>query len=125
LITDEDVVIILLIAFPSFAIAGLTIVHWLASKKFKVLARQPSLGIKLEEYNGIASVRLKACVYSSLLVAAGLLFTNHEFFGIYFGVIILWSILFVWPSPRRVCKDLRLKRDEEKMVMTKGEAFKG
>jgi hypothetical protein len=56
-------------------------------------------------------------------MAAGLYFTSHEFFGIYFGVIILWSV-FIWPSPRRVCKDLKLKRDEEKMVMTKGEAFK-
>lgn len=123
-ITDEGAVIILLVTFPALAILGLTIVHWLAFKKFQVLARQQSLGVKLEEYYSIASMRLKSCVYSSLLIAAGLFFTNHEFFGIYFGAIILWSILFVWPSPRRVCKDLKLKRDEEKMVMTKGDAFK-
>ncbi len=124
LITDEGAVIILLVTFPALALLGLTIVHWLASKKFLILARQQSLGIKLEEYHSIASMRLKSCVYSSLLIAAGLFITNHEFFGIYFGLIILWSLIFVWPSPRRVCKDLKLKRDEAKMVMTKGDAFK-
>ena len=124
LIADEGAVFVLLVTFPSLAIAGLTIVHWLAAKKFSVLARQPSLGVRLEEYYSIASMRLKSCVYASLLMGAGLFFTNHEYFGIYFGVIILWSIVFVWPSPGRVCIDLKLKRDEEKMVMTKGEAFK-
>lgn len=124
LLTDHDAVMILLIAFPCLSVIGLTIVHWLTRKKFSALARQPSLGIKLEEYSSVASMRLKSCVYASLFMGVGLFFTNHEYFAIYFGVIILWSLIFVWPSPRRVCKDLKLKRDEEKMVMTKGDAFK-
>jgi hypothetical protein len=123
LITDESAVMILIIVFPSLVVIGLTIVHWLTAKRFSVLAKQVGLGRKLEEYDLIAVVRIRACVYSSLIMAAGLFFTNHEFFGIYFGVIILWSI-FIWPFPRRVCYDLKLKRDEAKMVLTKGDAFK-
>jgi len=38
-------------------------------------------------------------------------------------LILVW--LYVqWPSPKRVSKDLELRGDEEKMVLTKGEAFK-
>ncbi len=122
-ITDKDAVQILVVTFPILAVIALTIVHWSASVRLKVLSREPSLGIKLEEYPSAASLRLKGCVFSSLLMAVGLFFTNHQYFGIYFGLIILW-VGFIWPSPRRVCKDLRLKRDEAELVRSKGEAFK-
>jgi hypothetical protein len=121
-ITDVDAVQILVITFPTLALLALTIVHWSASARLKALSREPSLGIKLEEYLSAASLRLKGCVFSSVLMAVGLFFTNHQYFGIYFGVIILWVIV-IWPSPRRVCKDLRLRKDEAELVRSKGEAF--
>ncbi len=121
-ITDDDAVQILVVTFPILALIALTIVHWSASARLKALSREPSLGIKLEDYLSAASLRLKGCVFSSLLMAVGLFFTNHQYFGIYFGLIILWVIV-IWPSPRRVCKDLKLKRDEEELVRSKGEAF--
>lgn len=121
-ITDDGAVLILVVTFPILALIALTIVHWSANVRLKVLSREVSLGIKLEDYPSAASLRLRGCVFSSLLMAVGLFFTNHQYFGIYFGLIILWVVV-IWPSPRRVCKDLRLRRDEEELVRSKGEAF--
>src|SRR5258706_12609351 len=77
-ITDEDAVKILIVTFPLLALLALTIVHWSAGVRFKVLSRQQSLGVKLEEYYSIASMRLKGCVFSSFLMSVGLFFTNHQ-----------------------------------------------
>jgi hypothetical protein len=56
-------------------------------------------------------------------MAAGLFLTGSEWFAIYFLGLVVW-LVFQWPSPRRVSKDLKLRGDEKQMVLTKGEAFK-
>jgi hypothetical protein len=55
-------------------------------------------------------------------MAAGLYLTGSELFTLYF-LFILLLLYFQWPTPYRVSKDLKLKSDEEKMVLTKGDAF--
>jgi hypothetical protein len=62
-------------------------------------------------------------VWVSFLLAIGFFLTSDERFSIYFAVIIIWCA-WQWPTPRRVAGDLKLKGDERKMVLTKGEAFK-
>jgi len=122
-IQTEKVQLIILVSFPILAILDLTIVHWVVRKRFLVLRKEISLGIRLEKYFSIASIRISAIVATSLFMAAGLYLTGHEYFTIYFLLILVW--LYVqWPSPKRVSKDLELRGDEEKMVLTKGEAFK-
>ena len=59
----------------------------------------------------------------SVLMAIGLALTSHAYFTIYFSISLLW-LFFIWPTPSRVSKDLKLKGDEKKMVLTKGEAFR-
>jgi hypothetical protein len=87
------------------------------------LANEVSLGIKLEKYFAAVTPRMSAVVATTLFMAAGLYITTHELFTIYFLLLVIW-LAFYWPTPRRVSKDLKLKGDEETMVLTKGEAFK-
>jgi hypothetical protein len=122
-IQSEQVTKFILILFPVLAFLDLTIVHWVVGRRLSKLSQEPSLGVRLEKYVSMATIRISASVATSLFMAAGLYMTNHEYFSIYFLVIILWTA-YHWPTPKRVCRDYKLKGDEEKMVMTKGDAFK-
>jgi hypothetical protein len=121
-IQTEQVIKIILISFPAIAILDLTIVHLVVVKRFALLTKEVSLGIRLEKYFSIAFLRISAVVATSLFMAAGLYLTGSELFTLYFLVILLWLYIY-WPSPQRVSKDLKLRGDEEKMVLTKGDAF--
>lgn len=122
-IQSELVERIILIAFPILAIIDLTIVHLVVRRKFLLLNREISLGVRLEKYFSVAVIRLSAIVATSLFMAAGLFLTGSEWFAIFFLVLVIW-LAFQWPTPQRVSKDLKLRGDEEQMVLTKGEAFK-
>lgn len=121
-IVDEDIILILLICLPIIVVVWLTIVHLRCAKKFKQIAEEPSLGKKLEDYYPVAQQKVNSMVFTSFLLAFAFLFTAHAWFSIYFGVVVLWVIL-QWPSPRRVCRQLKLRGDEREMVRTRGTAF--
>jgi len=123
IIQDEQMIMIILIAFPILSIINLTIVHLVVATRFKALLPEPSLGIRLEKYFSVGFIRLAALASDSVLMAVGLALTGHAYFTIYFSVLLLW-LFFIWPIPKRVSKDLQLKGDEKKMVLTKGEAFR-
>jgi hypothetical protein len=122
-IEGETVLQVILISFPALAILDLTIVHLVVRKRLAVLAKEVSLGIKLEKYFAAVTPRISAVVATALFMAAGLYITTHELFTVYFLLLIVW-LFFQWPTPRKVSRDLKLKGDEETMVLTKGEAFK-
>lgn len=122
-IESETVLQIILISFPALVILDLTIVHLVVRKRLALLAKEVSLGIKLEKYFAAITPRISAVVATALFMAAGLFITTHELFVIYFLLLVAW-LVFQWPTPRRVSGDLKLRGDEETMVLTKGEAFK-
>lgn len=113
----------ILIVFPAIAIIDLTIVHWLTAKRLEQFMAEPSLGLRLDRYVKVVTFRTAAIAVASVLMAIGLFLTHHKYFTIYFVLIVLWTV-WQWPTPRRVCRDYRLKGDEKQMVLTKGEAFK-
>ncbi len=123
IIEDELIDEILLIAIPIIVLTVLTIVHLEVRKRCKRIAEEPSLGKRLDLYQPIAKRKINSIVWVSFLLAVGFFLTSDERFSIYFAVIIIWCA-WQWPSPRKVSSDLKLKGDEQKMVMTKGEAFK-
>lgn len=123
IIEDELIGQILLISVPIIVLAILTIVHLEAQRRCNKIADEPSLGKRLDLYQPIARRKLNSLVWVSFLLAIGFFFTSDGRFSIYFAVIIIWHA-WQWPSPRKVSSDLKLKGDERKMVMTKGEAFK-
>jgi heme/copper-type cytochrome/quinol oxidase subunit 2 len=122
-IHSEKVLLIILISFPILMIIDLTVVHLVVRNRLVALAKEVSLGVRLEKYFGTVTPRFSAVVATGFFMAAGLYLTAHDFFTYYFLFLVGW-LFFQWPTPRRVCKDLKLKGDEETMVMTKGEAFK-
>ncbi len=123
IIQDESAMDTLLIAFPTIALATLTIVHLAGAKKFKFISTQVGLSKKLDLYFPIVKMKTRAALSLSLMMAVGLFFTGHEWFSIYFTVIVFWFLL-QWPTPRKLCHNLKLKGDEREMVISKGEAFK-
>ncbi|MBS1681616.1 MAG: hypothetical protein JST48_07885 [Bacteroidetes bacterium] len=122
-INDERILQFLLFAFPIVILTLLTIVHLGVRKKLTTISNEVGLGRKLDLYADVAKRKTFSIVWASLLLAAGFFLTTHEWFNFYFGAVILWS-WWQWPSPRKVCDDLKLKGDERQMVITKGEAFK-
>ena len=122
-ITQEGLIDFLSYTYLVLIIISLTIVHLVIYKRLKVISETVGLGDKLDLYHSVVKLRMKTVVGISLFNAAGLLFTGHSWFSIYFGGMILWSVL-QWPTPRKVSNQLRLRGDERTMVMTKGEAFK-
>jgi hypothetical protein len=122
-IFDQLAVDVLRISFPILILITLTIVHLVSNKRYKIISEKIGLGEKLELYYPVNKQKMEAATYVSLLMALGFFLTGHAWFSIYFSVILLW-FLWQWPSPRRVCSDLKLKGDEREMVMTKGEAFR-
>lgn len=123
LIMDNDATNVILVVFPVMALIDLTIVHWLCGRHLGRHASEPSLGIRLDQYVRVVMMRVVAAVLTSLLMAIGLFLTQHQYFTIYFAVLVLWIVL-QWPTPGKVARDYRLKGDEKQMVLTKGEAFK-
>ncbi|MFM8740377.1 MAG: hypothetical protein ACKOC0_09245 [Cytophagales bacterium] len=114
---------VIVVAFPTTALVGLTIVHWLCAKSIKRYASELSLGIRLDHYAKIATIRAVAAVGASLLMALGLFLTQHPYFTVYLSVLVVWIVLY-WPTPGKIARDYKLKGDEKHMLLTKGEDFK-
>ncbi len=123
IIQSEQIIQYTLIGFPILAVLDLTIVNLVVKKRFSLLSKELSLGVRLEKYFAIGIIRISAVVATSMFMAAGLYITGHEYFTLYFLALLIW-LYFQWPTPARVSQDLKLRGDEEKMVLTKGEAFK-
>ncbi|MBS1509118.1 MAG: hypothetical protein JSS79_20940 [Bacteroidetes bacterium] len=122
-ITDELPIMIALAVYALITIIALTIVHLEVKKIFKSNTEMVGLGNKLDLFYTVTQKKMKAMLWVSLFNATGLLLTFHQWFSIYFAVILVWY-LFQWPTPRKVSRLLQLRGDEREMVISKGEAFK-
>jgi hypothetical protein len=122
IIQDEPLVDIIILTLCVFSLVNLTTVHWIAKRRLKKYAAEVGLGHKLDRYHEIVMFRIGAISASSLVMAAGLLLTGSELFGILFMGILLWA-LFQWPTSRKACRDLHLKGDEYEMVLHKKDKF--
>jgi hypothetical protein len=77
-----------------------------------------SLGTRLDRIFSFTVLRFALVISGSLIFAAGFYFTEDQLFTLLFGVNILLLILF-WPTPAKVCNDLKLKGDERTLVLYK------
>jgi len=121
-IQEDWIVDFLRYTYLALILITLTIVHSVMYKRLQHHSQVVGLGNKLDLYYSVVQVRMKTILGISLFLAAGLLFTGHEWFSIYFGGMIVWYFL-QWPIPRKVSNQLKLKGDERTMVITKGDAF--
>jgi hypothetical protein len=122
-VQDELVVNVMIGAIGFSSLATLTIVHWQVRKQARKISEEIGLGRKLDLYFPWAKKKSDSIIVVSLLPAVGLLLTGHSWFSIFFAIIFLWYLI-QWPSPKKIANALKLKGDERKMVISKGEAFK-
>jgi hypothetical protein len=121
-ITQEDLIDFLRYTYLILIVVALTIVHLVIYRRLKAYSTTVGLGDKLELYYSVVKLRMRTLLGISVFIAAGLLFTGHEWFSIYFGGMLVWSVL-QWPTARKVCNQLKLRGDERIMVMSRGDAF--
>lgn len=106
-----------------FACAGLVACDWLVSfilfnKKIKSIRNRQGLRLKLEKYFDITIVRYILNAAGCLLLAYGFYRSGADYFTVLF-IINLLLLGLVWPTPAKVCRDLKLKGDEREMVYYK------
>jgi len=116
---DAELVLVLKIALPAFAVLELTSVHLVAHLKLKKMRKLKGMGERLDQYAALTTLKMIAGVSASFIVSAGLVFTTDQLF-IVFYVLSLLYILFQRPTPWRLSKQLQLKGDERELII-KGE----
>jgi hypothetical protein len=99
----------------------LAVFHWVTGlviflNRLKSVRTIVSLGEKLDRYFSIVQSRTMFLVYGWLVLAAGYYLLQDQVVTIVF-IAGLLSLIPVWPFPRRVCNDLRLKDDERRWVL--------
>jgi len=122
LIQDNAQILIIQIASLVFVVLVLTIVHLVVRKKMQTVSKEPSLGNRMDSYFGLSIVRMALGVVVSALAAGGLYLTGSEVFSIYFLLVLLW-MAYQWPSPKKMCGELKLKGDERELILYKRESL--
>ena len=111
---DQRPIILPLFIFVSF-------VDWMVAillfrRGLKEVRSMKMLSDKLGRYGRLTYLRFGMISSGSLLLGVGFLLTGDNIFaGVFAASLVLLSLL--WPLPPKVCKDLRLKGDERKLVL--------
>jgi hypothetical protein len=94
----------------------------ISAKKIKTIRSVQGLRAKLEKYFYLTIVRYLLISLGSLILAYGFLITQEDKFT---GIFILnfFAAILLWPSPSKVCRQLRLRGDEREMVYFKKDSF--
>ena len=92
--------------------------YWIYASRIVALKNLPGLADRLERYATLALVRTTWLVVGMLVLAAGHFVTQARWFTIVFMASLCIPVV-LWPVPSRVCRDLQLKGDEEKVVLLK------
>jgi hypothetical protein len=103
-------------------LATVTVAAGVYSRRIKAMTGVgiPGLFDRLGAYARATILRFSLTAAACFMLIAGLLLTgNPVHVGLFVFSLILFS--FWWPSPHRVCKELRLKNGEREAVMSRGE----
>jgi hypothetical protein len=119
LVEDQQLIELLRVAFPLFALAELTTVHLVIHSKLKKIIPMPGLGDRLDKYVPLSFIRIVSSMTVSLVMLIGLFITHDVWFMGYAATMIL--IIFLQrPTPQRVSRQLKLKGNERELII-KGE----
>ena len=122
IIQEENTLLIIESGLFFGAIAGLTIVHFYIRKQFISIGREVSLGNKMDRYFPIALLRTSAGSIVAFLLNAGFYLTGSIWCAIGFGLTMVW-IAWQWPTPKRFCNDLSVRKDERELMLNSRDAF--
>ena len=96
-------------------VAAVAFSIWYFANHLKRVKKTEGLGDKLKQYAKLSVVRFFFIAVGCMLLVWGYWITNDPFIIALFMVSMIVLSLW-WPSPGKVCKDLRLKGDEREMV---------
>ncbi len=121
-VQEPDHILIAQVGLFSLVLFSLTTVHLVVKKKMNTLSREFSLGDKMDRYYYLSLARVGGGAIGSTVMGAGLFLTGSEIFSGFFLMILLW-MAFHFPTPARLCAELKLKGDEREMVLYKRESL--
>lgn len=113
--------------FILYTAIGIACIDWavallLFTQSIKPVRKLQSLGEKLSRYAPLTLIRNILFCTGMVVLAPGYYLTESNWITIvFFGSLILPA--YFWPFPKRVCKELKLKGDEEMMVLYKMDSF--
>lgn len=108
----------LLAGFAAIIACDWLISFILFNKKIKTVRNHQGLRLKLEKYFYITIVRYIVIASGCFVLACGFYYYGADFFTACFaGNLLLLGLL--WPTPAKVCNDLKLRGDEREMVYYK------
>jgi hypothetical protein len=113
----------ILYGVAAITFVSLTTVQIAFHYKYTSIAKEIGLGLKLEQYGDQALKKMNWIAATAAVVPVVLFVTGDTRLAIIFAVVFVWFFL-QWPTPKTVARQLRLKSDERKMVISRGEAFK-
>lgn len=102
---------------------ALVAIDWLVAlvvfrRKLKQILTLDSLGERLERYAALTFVRF-VIVTAGLMILVGAFYLTDSYHLIILFAANLLSLVFFWPTSAKVCTDLKLKGDEQKLVFYK------
>lgn len=124
LIGDQNMILIIQIVLAGMGLVDLLVIGYVQRKKIQRIALQASLRVKMEDYAGVAILRIAAGSVACLVMATGFALTSSEWFTVFLVLILVW-LTFQWPTPRKMSGDLKLKGDERDVILYKRDLFKG
>lgn len=103
----------------------MVLIDWLAAlfifrKRLTPILTIDSLGERLERYAVLTFIRFVIIVAGLLVLVAAFYLTDNYYVVILFAANLL-CLVFFWPTSAKVCSDLKLKGDEQKLVFYKME----
>jgi hypothetical protein len=123
LVVPEKMIPMTTTVIAALSVLILTVVQLKTAQRAKKIAKEVGLGIKLEKLADVLVWKMRWLSAVAFVMPVTLLLSGSYNFSI--GFVILFAWYFVQcPSPARVSRLLKLKGDERKMVITKGEAFR-
>lgn len=122
-LSNETLVNAVFYLIAASSMFSLTTVQVIFFKRYFLISNLVGLGLKLENYGDEAIRKMRWIATTATLAPLGLFATGDNRLVFVFAGVFVWFFL-QWPSPVRVATQLRLRGDERKMVVTRGEAFR-
>ena len=122
IVQNQETLLLLRWSLFLTALGGLISVQLYIRKQLIKVSQAVSLGEKMDRYFPLALVRTCLGSFSAFLMNIGFFLTSSIWFAITFGLIMLW-IWWQWPTPKRFCKDLAVRKDERELMLNSKDSF--
>lgn len=92
--------------------------QWTRRKRLINIRILVSLNDRMEQYASMLILQFFILCAASYVLVLAFYFMKDQLFIALFGTQLVFYSVF-WPTPRKVCHDLKLKKDERNVVLNK------